>query len=511
MAAQGGERGEQQERVRTLRKLQRHSNGLTTRWGVAGLRIQCAGELKKEMARIRDIRGGEMGECQQHAVLQVPLGSVYLCDAQGRGQPLKVYGKIAKMASTSPVRSVMRITWTEEGVVEFSPVTGVLPMESGAAHLFRELSLIVLANYPELAWRWREEHLLQVQHELDGCHHVFEVGQDSGRTIRHTRATESRSIAWRQEGWSLHKAVAGALDVEEDKVAIVPHPWIHRLTPVWVGKRRWKMTRKKYKTLMKKSQERTALQTWHKVQRNWRESNANIARALEDLNWPRLHKLEGVTAYQTQNLMKLKMGRLRLWTNAELGYRCPRGGCNERTSGSLAHLVWECPDAGALWEVVRRHWHANDADGRVDTGAREGMVQDVFSCSLLEEPCWIKHWRIHNEVEVSGGEATAIAEEMWALCCATTITMIWRWKVEELHQEAAERRTLEDAQGGLYSAIREAFARYRMGCYPLTPHTYRKLQVAEVVSRRWSRDGYEASGEVQDRGTDGRVPESSTT
>ncbi|KAE8910880.1 hypothetical protein PF005_g15599 [Phytophthora fragariae] len=349
-----------------LRRLMRHCNGLVTRWSTQGLQIKCEGEIRREMQKAKAMRETSSGKCMQRAVQELPLASLRLCDAQGVCEKWKTFKNLTRAADGLKICKVVTIERTSCGGVDFVPVLMDVPLPSGLAHLFRELCLIILANFPELIFPWTEEEALTVGHVLEDKNHLFTVHKEGELEIRHTCESETKKVGWTTTARTMQEAVAQVLDLKSTQVSITPHPWICRLNPVWVGHRRWTLTRKKYKALMRRHKTEEVKMAWSSIQRKWTESDVEIAAALNELTWKRVHALEGVTAYQTQNIIKLKMGRLRLWAGDQLGFGCPRAECRRQSAAGLAHLIRGCPDAKAHWDSVLRRWQL--AAGKTESG-----------------------------------------------------------------------------------------------------------------------------------------------
>jgi hypothetical protein len=50
------------------------------------------------------------------------------------------------------------------------------------------------------------------------------------------------------------------------------------------------------------------------------------AATLVKLKWQHIQRMEGVSPYMTQNVMKWELNRLRLWTREEHGFQCLASG-----------------------------------------------------------------------------------------------------------------------------------------------------------------------------------------
>jgi hypothetical protein len=163
--------------------------------------------------------------------------------------------------------------------------------------------------------------------------------------------------------------------------------------------------------------------------------------------------------------------------------------------------------------MVRRRWSGDaDTEGAAPTEADE--IREVFSLSVNKTPRWLRRWR-RDQQGVLDDVVRIVLEDVWTLCCATTITAVWRWNVDRIHQAERWRPTLEGATAVLTRQVSEAMARYRLGLYPLTAQSHGNILVAEALSRWWNRDlddeqhrrGKDAEGEQSRNGE--RVPNGS--
>jgi hypothetical protein len=247
---------------------------------------------------------------------------------------------------------MMTITSEADGAVVFKPTTHRLPMPSGDAHCFRELCVNLIANFPELIGKQPDGKILHVKHGGEDPHHVFEVGSSEPEGITHTWGSLTAEVEWRTHEEHIEAAVARSLKMEEASVIVMPHPQLMRMQPLWIGKRRWKQSRRKYKQLMNKQRDCDGALQGDKIEAAMAEDNADLAAALKKLTWKRIYRMEGVSAYQTQNIYKLKQNRLRMWAGQAEGFRCQASGCISGGEGGTAHMVWGCSEARRFWEKV---------------------------------------------------------------------------------------------------------------------------------------------------------------
>jgi hypothetical protein len=337
-----------------LRRVLRHSHGTKTTWIQQGLRISCEGRASEVVRELKTKRKTELGECAVDTIKDMQLRSIWLGDAQGEALDRKRINRLYSTTSIRTIGQVMTITPEADGAVVFKPTTHRLPMQSGAAHCFRELCVNLIANFPELIGRQADGNVLHVKHGGEDPHHVFEVGGSETKGITHTWGSRTVEVEWRKHEEHVEAAVARSLKMETAAVIVMPHPQLMRMQPLWTGKRRWKQSRKKYKQLMNKQRDSEGAQQVAKLEADMTEDNALLASALQLLTWKIIYRMEGVSAYQTQNLYKLKQNRLRMWAGQEEGFRCQASGCTSAGEGGTAHTVWGCSEARRFWEELRR-------------------------------------------------------------------------------------------------------------------------------------------------------------
>jgi hypothetical protein len=80
------------------------------------------------------------------------------------------------------------------------------------------------------------------------------------------------------------------------------------------------------------------------------------------------------------------------------------------------------------------------------------------------------------------------ATDMWRLGAAVLLTAIWRWNVDRLHPEGRRARTLAEAVTGAMSGVKEAYARHKMGKFPLTAMSHTALRIVGKIIRHWAEE-----------------------
>jgi len=317
-SAEGADPTVEMRERQQLREALRFSLGTLTTWTTGGLRICCTGRSREVIRANKVRRRKEFGQCTVETIRDMPLRLIWLGDAQGNEVQWNHYRSIYASTAKMTVGQVMTLEF-EHGAVVFKPITHELPMRSGIAHRFREVCLSLVANFPELIGKQQDGKLLHVTHAGEDPHHVFEVGGDGPARIMHTWGTCTTEVEWSREEETIETAVARRLGTDATKVAVEPHPQLTRMKPLWTGKRRWRQTRKMYKQLINKQRDVDSAIAVGKLNEEMAIDNARVAAALQRLSWKQVYRMEGVSAYQTQNIYKLKMNRLRLWAGQEAG------------------------------------------------------------------------------------------------------------------------------------------------------------------------------------------------
>lgn len=165
------------------------------------------------------------------------------------------------------------------------------------------------------------------------------------------------------------------------------------------------------KGVLDKESVKVALAAGERITRTWARQHAGIAKALRLLTWKRVHRMEGVTAYQKQNIVKLKLHRMRLWAGRDTGFQCAREGCVSSGEGGEGHLIWICPDAQRFWRMMRNAWGKGKEQHRNKDELGDEIVQDIFSFILQHVPRWLTDWGAGREKE-TGGMLFQVSTEM---------------------------------------------------------------------------------------------------
>ncbi|KAF1795444.1 hypothetical protein GQ600_18572 [Phytophthora cactorum] len=282
----------------------------------------------------------------------------------------------------------------------------------------------------------------RVTHQLEDKDHLFQVHTTGTETqVSHPWASNSQIVPWDRDQSTLQEAIANLLEVGPKTTWIVPHPEIHRILPLWAGKRRWTQTRARYKKLINSKRSSAAVAALERVKEAWKRQHTDIAAALEKLHWKDGHRLRCISAYQHQTVMRMKWNRLRLWAGAELGLRCSNPSCYGAEQHRTAHLIWRYPWARKVWTEMIQDWQSgNEQHGRNS----DRLLGDIFGLRLRQTPDWLVVWAKDRPTDL-WDRLHAVGQDLWRLGCVTIFTAIWRWNVEQVHGDNA-KRTYQAAQ-----------------------------------------------------------------
>lgn len=199
-----------------------------------------------------------------------------------------------------------------------------------------------------------------------------------------------------------------------------------------------------------------------KIQACWEKRHSDIARALTKLTWERISAMSGGSAYQIQNVRKLKLHRLKLWAEPELGFRCLGPQCRDSDTEGVVHLVWKCQDAQAHWRAWLKRWDTEYAYGAEVSVAK---LMAIFSFQMEKVPRWLCKWASdHNIAEWDVLER--VAQDLWEAGCAVMLTAIWRWNVGRKHDTVRSRCAVDEHASEAIHQVTEAMQRYRLTYYP---------------------------------------------
>ncbi|KAG3063109.1 hypothetical protein PI125_g24402 [Phytophthora idaei] len=451
----------------------RFSNGATTRWCSDGLTIALEQLAAGPLLQLKQEREKNKGRCLTDTIGELPFRVLHLRDAQGQRRPWQGFQLLIENRGLKKMRELILVRCRRTGVVVCSPGTMALPLSSNQAHLFREIGLSIIAQFPELTYKAEETQWLQVHHGVDE--------RQESKCILHQWGNTEQRIWDQNEGPPPEKAIAQMLQVSESSVWVSPHPTLTRMRPLWVGKRRWKRSRKQYRAMLSTKSIKKALEGQKEVVHKGREQHKALADALELLTWKQFHHVEGLTQYRKQNWLKLKAWKLRLWRRDVKGYRCASASCGDGDGGQ-EHLAWSCPEAQAFWTTWMEAW------GQVGVDNTQGQTTATFTCIFSLEiqrvPAWLQDWGADQDDE-TWAVMHDVAQTLWERGCVATITTIWRRNINNAHPEETIERSLEAAVARWRAAISDVFARYRLSLFPLKGPARSRLAVVDAIRARW--------------------------
>ncbi|KAG3018809.1 hypothetical protein JG687_00011830 [Phytophthora cactorum] len=403
-----------------VRRLLRHSNGLRTLWSGKGLHYEMGELAAGVMLDRKRSRAADRGTCITQSIGLLSYKQLRPRDAQGKERKWATYQGLLSGRKVKCIEDIVKIQYLKQGVITCIPVTWTLPLQSGQAHLFRELCLSLVAQFPELVFRQTDAPSLRVHHSLDDPHHTFwvEVVEEDAHIMHQWGSTVQR--VWSSvDAVTPEAAVASHLGVDERKLWITPHPWLTKLRPLWAGKRRWSRTRQQYRKQITACRQKKAKEKQQEYFKHGTEQNERIATALEQLQWKRIQRMEGLTQYHRQNLIKLKAWKLRMWRGGKLGYKCASPICETGREGEQAHLIWDCPEAQAFWAVWKKAWW--DTEDAGDSASKTEWTRGIFALRLDRLPRWLLDWG-RGQAEAVWEVIHDVAASMWERGCAATIT-----------------------------------------------------------------------------------------
>ncbi|KAG3075091.1 hypothetical protein PI124_g20463 [Phytophthora idaei] len=296
----------------TLRRELRDRNGMTTRWEHEGLVCDLGAQIMERLAQARKQRAGIGDELIHQTVAELSYKTIVPRHAEGNVRKWAVYKAFAAEYDVRLIKDLVEITYVSPGKLLFQSRTMEVPMESKSAHLFRELSLSMLAQYPELAFSQSISDLLRVSHGMEDPHHSFRIDQEDehGKVVHGLSFTE-QPVPMGNSMEEMEANIEALLGAPTESVWATPHPASTHMSRLWVGKRRWTQTRKKYKAIIGRTRSRRAAQEQELTRVKGDLKHKELNYALEQLPWKNVHRLHGVTAYLKQNIVKMKASRLR--------------------------------------------------------------------------------------------------------------------------------------------------------------------------------------------------------
>ncbi|GMF24421.1 unnamed protein product [Phytophthora lilii] len=115
----------------------------------------------------------------------------------------------------------------------------------------------------------------------------------------------------------------------------------------------------------------------------------------------------------------------------------------------------------------------------------EQEVKAIFACTLQAIPNWLASWENQQEDDC-WDFIFDVANDMWALGRAVTMSYIWRWHVEQAYLDGRPKATVHEAVLRWKEAVLNAWYRYNLGHFPLTMRTAAADRVANYIMIKWN-------------------------
>jgi hypothetical protein len=293
--------------------------GTTTRW-TKELEISCAGASRVILLKKKAARREKAGQCSG----LISRGTDGAALDRGLGRRRMDENRAKEMGIGSKDMTIghkMKITGEEKGVMTFRPVTEVMPITSGAAHIFRELCLNVLAHFPELVGRQAEGGCSTTRAPGRRQTPHFRAGRGDGRA-HHAHMGSDANAGGMDATGGPDRACGSGLPRSGARKGDNNATSVDRQDePTMGGRRRWAQTRAKYKKHINQTVAAAVMAARERIQGKLAAGAASIAAALNGVAWKKIYRMQGVTAYQTQNKHKLKVNRLRIWAGPDAGFQ----------------------------------------------------------------------------------------------------------------------------------------------------------------------------------------------
>ncbi|KAG3069238.1 hypothetical protein PI124_g20489 [Phytophthora idaei] len=185
--------------------------------------------------------------------------------------------------------------------------------------------------------------------------------------------------------------------------------------------------------------------------------------------------LDGVPGYQLQNLWRLKQNRLRLWGGTVRGFSCGGDHCKDAKDRGVQHLVWTCPDAQRFWRHLLPNWGLQTKEDN----DLESQIHDIFTLRLGNTPAWLHEWAA-VQPGLDWDCLDKILTAMWTLGCAATVTNIWRWNVDRVHNTDVVM-TVDGELAKQQTMLTDTLLRFTEGLSPLTAINKQDIEIAQLL------------------------------
>jgi len=473
-------REEAEARKQTRRQL-RPRYGVRTRWTEEGLTCDLSRLVGTELYTLQCWQLEHHGTFYHNGLMNLDWESITLLNTNGEACGRKYFGKTISKAHK--VSDAIEMKWLRASCVRFIPLLlGKIESHHSATH-FLNLCMSLIASFPLLLRRPLDPLALTVRHGLSDKYHSFQCETDENTTVLHSWGGAPPIKVEGGLSTISDGAVAGVLGVAPTSVWIVPHPALTRMMPLWAGLRRWTFSRKDFRNRILAQVRRRAKQEVGDTTTTWIHSDQIVANAVTKISWGFIHNMDGVPAYHIQNIHKLKLGRLRLWKDAQSGHECQLEECNNRSDKRRGHLAWHCHVAQHFWHALADNW-----------GLTGPTLGNMLTFRLEDPPRWLVEWADRCQRDPASARLDAnsqriwdallpVVNDFWRAACAATLTRIWRWNVSQLY-EADVMPCLSGGIALFKMELRGIYERCRAHYLPLTPDSLANNMVATAVAGR---------------------------
>jgi hypothetical protein len=261
------------------------------------------------------------------------------------------------IGAAATVNEVLRPEAILPGVVLMRCNIGQYPLEPRTSHLFRQLALSMIACYPGIMDTPERDDTIRWVHSMEDPHHTLECSAHVEPQVLRRWGSTTTQIDGPRTHAAVEKRVAAFLGVKIGNLWITPHHRLTQFMPTWTGTRRWKSARKRYKLRFLERRLAKAGAAMSSTVSALCQTDPALTHALGRVAWTSIKGVVGASGYQRQIIHRLKAGKLRLWRNSDLKFRCILEGCVGDDTGDMGHLVWRCPSSKTLWQRFADQWN----------------------------------------------------------------------------------------------------------------------------------------------------------
>ena len=361
---------------------------------------------------------------------------------------------LAILGKGTTVQDFVSWTWCAHGTLRFVCNTAPYPFSKDQAPVFRSLCDTLVANFPLMVTRPRENGLM----------HVYNIPADHDHEW--WLADDATALEHRQHGWCTSKMpVTSQWDllrlptVAVDEVKTIPElecgPTLTSMVQVWRGQLPWRPNRKHLRNLIaagKRDQGRAAKA---ERKRKWEEDDPHLASLLAKIPWPRATNMEGLSSQDRQLWHKVKLHQLNSWDSSRDVNTCPHEQCDMGTDHGTGHILWRCTRAQALWRQLGRFWKAVPQ-------TEDGLARAIFSWAT---PDSTHNWRAmlttNGTIAVHGEQLTLQRlahwqRVAWIMIVTAGVKTLWATQCAALHPTNATQ-----SRDDYFSALHDVNGRMR--------------------------------------------------